>query len=428
MKITNIQKSGTSSTLRWAIANGADIKQDIALQSIINNEMFFTVTIEDVSFFERFLLIQYFRDMVRTMSTSFKEPSRNEIRTWFHPVEKTPNGVDMFYDTVMKAVSAFNNLSLQMKADDDIIDESYRAMFSPMICSRYTVQIPMSFFDIIGVIPVEKAAAIFNTDYPATLSELVRTDEVIYFISAEYAKRTTPMTYSKKLESYINAMKYAPIANNPNSDNTDIYRCGLLSFYKDDPVTKDIVRCNLIPAPPKEELEEISKRLNRIDAPLCAEFVIQAPIFVMSGLMNTFSELLIPVKYTSSVTNIIQNGITFDSFNRHTATVEGEAAVEAINNYRIRIAEATETSLKSITDLVAASKNYDDYFIDLPMAYALLPSIFNTRAVITLDSSKRAAIDEIVKSRSFNYGPGYAILRDAWTLMNRLQVNIAKFA
>ena len=68
MKITSITESGSNNTLLWAISNGADIKSDIPLQSIINDELFFLVRLEDVNMFELFRLTQHFRNKLRIIN------------------------------------------------------------------------------------------------------------------------------------------------------------------------------------------------------------------------------------------------------------------------------------------------------------------------------------------------------------------------
>ena len=49
MKITKITESGTNNLLRWAIQNGADIKNDSALQAHINDQTIYLVTNQNVN-------------------------------------------------------------------------------------------------------------------------------------------------------------------------------------------------------------------------------------------------------------------------------------------------------------------------------------------------------------------------------------------
>ena len=58
MFISDIQESNSSNILKWALSNNAQILTDIALIDIINDEMKYLVTIEDVNFLEVYQLTQ----------------------------------------------------------------------------------------------------------------------------------------------------------------------------------------------------------------------------------------------------------------------------------------------------------------------------------------------------------------------------------
>ena len=54
MQITGIRDCGSPTTLRWAIAHQADVKTDVALQSVVNTELCYLVTVDDINFLQLF--------------------------------------------------------------------------------------------------------------------------------------------------------------------------------------------------------------------------------------------------------------------------------------------------------------------------------------------------------------------------------------
>ena len=62
MKVTEIKESGSNNVLMWALHNSADIKSDIPLINIIDDEMHYIVTLSGVNMLELFRLTQAFRN------------------------------------------------------------------------------------------------------------------------------------------------------------------------------------------------------------------------------------------------------------------------------------------------------------------------------------------------------------------------------
>ena len=84
MKITDIKEVGCNNLLRWAIKNGADLKRDTALISLINDETSYMVTFDDITFFELFRLTQMYRDNLAIIATKPAElPSEEDLRYRF---------------------------------------------------------------------------------------------------------------------------------------------------------------------------------------------------------------------------------------------------------------------------------------------------------------------------------------------------------
>jgi hypothetical protein len=58
MNISSIRESGSNNLLKWAIDNRADLKNNIPLASLINDELFYLVNIDGMNFYEVFRLTQ----------------------------------------------------------------------------------------------------------------------------------------------------------------------------------------------------------------------------------------------------------------------------------------------------------------------------------------------------------------------------------
>ena len=88
------------------------------------------------------------------------------------------------------------------------------------------------------------------------------------------------------------------------------------------------------------------------------------------------------------MSEIISEGLIFNDFITPEENNEsGETVIEEFNNsinaYKTRIAEASLLIYNSISALLTdPDKN------DITSSFALLPSIFSTRAVITIDTTK----------------------------------------
>ena len=148
MKILSIKESGSNNILRWAIEQGAEIKSDIQLCGLINNDLFYLVELSEVNFFELFRLTQLYRNKLKVISEEKAEvPNQSELMKYFsgecsldpnEPEKKSPA-----YEIAEYCISNFINLALQMNTDDDIISLNGAKLFIPMIARKFTIQLPI---------------------------------------------------------------------------------------------------------------------------------------------------------------------------------------------------------------------------------------------------------------------------------------------
>lgn len=392
MKITSINESGSNNILRWAISNGAVIKDDLQLQAIINNELFYHVTLTDINFFELFRLTQIYRDKLRIIDESKAAvPPRSELAYLFNgtytPDEKDPDTKAPLCECVEHVTQNFINLALQMAADSDIIKPSALRLFLPMISRKFSIQIPVAFIDLIESITVEESAKLFTPDYPGTLSEIMD-DESHSFkkaLTMVFFKGTTIIKYHQRYDQYLKITKYSPLKT---CNNNKLYKFGLLGFYKYNNITRGEVTCNLF-NPNKELLASSLNQLSYLKTPLRIEFAVQLPIQYMQIIENSFSDEILKIDYESSMSSIIDGGITYNDFitsefSEDTEDDEEKKKIEEFNNeinaYRVRITEANQLTLNAINMIL---NNEGD--IDTTSVFAMLPAIYSTKAVITLD-------------------------------------------
>ena len=399
MHIDDIRESGCSNILKWAIANGADLKNDIQLQALINDQTFYLVTVSDISFLEVFRLSQIYREKLRVLNEKRADiPGVNEMNEMFSGdsiEQEMSDGTKTevrLTEVAEYSAQQFLNLAIQMQADDDIIRPETTRLFIPMLCRRFDVQVPVSFIDIIsGLQTEEEVTSLFNSDYPDNLHHEVIDAEHSGVRNALYMgllKSTSIVRYQPHYEQLIKMVKYSHL-NKVKSD--ELYKFRMIGFYKYDNISHGEVRCDMF-QPNKSIVAQNMKRLAYINTPLKVEFVIQLPIQYMQMILASFSREELAVTYESSMSSIIDAGISFHDFKSHEFDEESEdpdvqAKITEYNNsiaaYETRITEANQTTLNAISMLLNSEKD-----VDITSVFALLPAIYNAKAVITIDSSK----------------------------------------
>lgn len=411
MKITNIKESGANNLMMWAVSNGATIKEDQQLQSLINDELFFLVTLSDVNFLELFRLTQMYREKLRILSEEKADvPLRKELILLFNgtycPDNNDQETKAPMYECVETVVQSFINLVMQMGTDDDIIQSSALRLFLPMISRKFEIQIPITFIDLVESISDEEAARIFISEYPNTLHDIFDTENhgFMTMLQLAFLKATAIVKYNPRYEQYLRLTRYSPIKT---CNNSNLYKFGLLGFHKYDEVVRTEVRCSLF-NPDKDILGNVLKRLSKINTPLHISFAVQLPIQYMQMLENSFGRDVLDITYESSMVNIIDGGIVYDDFITQDIVEDDEestARVEdhnnAINAYRVRIAEANQLLLNAIPLLL---NNDEDNDVDVTAVFAMLPAIYSTKAVITLNlehSAKYLAHYDVIIAEMF---------------------------
>lgn len=393
MYLTNIQEAGANNVLSWAISNGDIIKEDQAIHGLINAETYYLVTLSDVNFFELFRLTQMYRNKVRVLTEKKATiPSRTELIKLFngsyHPNPDDPDTKAPLYEIVEFVINNFINMALQMGSDSDIIDSSAIRLFLPMISRKFDIQIPVSFVDLIDSISDEESSKLFNDNYPATLYEIVEADVHGFKTKLMLASvvSTSIIKYNPRYDKFLKVTKYFPLKK---QDNGKLYNFGLLGFSKFDELARSEVRVSLF-NPNLTALELGVKRLNRINSPLHVDFAVELPIQYMQILENSFDRDVLNVNCESSMSSIIDGGITYDDFITQNFSQDDpdidkkiEERSNQITAYRIRIAEANETLLKAIPIIIKGGEDGGD--VDTTSVFSMLPAIYKTKAVITLN-------------------------------------------
>lgn len=380
MKITNIREAGNNSTLRWAINAKADIRNDRELISIINDELYYVITIEGVNFFQLFRLTQTYRDKLRILEEHKASiPTTDELSIEFKG-STTVNGEDVAYkDLTSHAISMFANMAMQMYADDDIIDHNNAKMFLPMICREFTIEIPYNFSDIIYSTNIEHDCynKIFNSEYPNTLENIFEIDpgiaNKILLIMVDITK---PIKYNKHMNDILKVTKYFPLKRKDNN----YYNLGVVDFHKFVNISKTEIRCSLFKLD-SEEYKRKTLTLKSLNTPLKIDFAVQLPIQCMQIIENSFSPDDLNIKFESSMSQIIEDGLCFNEFNN--SDVDENA--DGISAYKSRIKECEVTMMNVISIILNTDKFFDESTI-----FSMLPSIYMTRAIITYDCSKEA--------------------------------------
>lgn len=383
MEITGIKESGTNNILRWAISSNADIKNDIQLQSLINDETFYHITISNVNFLELFRFSQTYRNKVRVLDEKqAKIPMRKELLKVFPGEETTKDGEKLSLVEACETVSQkFIDLALQMQRDDDIIRPETARLFLPMISRQFDIQIPISFMDLISTIPDKLCPVLFNSKYPSNINDVIFGDDkdIVSLLTFYIFKNTQMIRYDKHYEDLLKVTKYGLLKN---TKSERLYKFRLLGFYKYDNVNRSEIRCTMF-KPDKASMNNSMKQMARLQTGLKFEFAVQLPIQYMWMLENHFDPESLKISYDSSINDIISTGLTFNDFITQEFDDNEEMIVErnnSIDGYRTRITECNQATLNTIGVLANSSND-----IDMTSAFALLPSIYNTKAVLTLD-------------------------------------------
>jgi len=367
MKITEIVESGNQNIIRWAIAdNAAEIKGNLPLTSIINDDMFYLVKIDHVNFYELVRLTQLYRNKLKICNVHrAKIPSQGELEEWFPGFE----------EPVRKVLEMFTGLTAQMLADSDIIAEGTGRLFLPMITTTFTVQIPLAFIDVVEACNEVEAGTLFTQYYPDTLMEIFSypSHSLINATMAAIQSNVSYIWYDRKYESLLEHTKYFSLREIPGK----LFKIGLLSFFKFDPVSRGEVRCNMFRGDP-QETKEAMRSMWTMRSPLELSVCVQLPIYYMQLLEESYFPDDLRISHRSSIRNIVKNGLLFHDFN---SVEDDEERENAINVYRVRITETNLTCMKLINDISGSGNNN---MIKHRVLFSILPPAYLANAVITM--------------------------------------------
>ena len=82
MYFSDIIEANESNILNWAIMNKAKIISDLPLIDLINDEMKYLITIEEVNFLELYQLTQIYRDQLKILyQAPIHIPSDDELKS-----------------------------------------------------------------------------------------------------------------------------------------------------------------------------------------------------------------------------------------------------------------------------------------------------------------------------------------------------------
>ena len=393
MRIKDIKEAGCNNILKWAISNEADILGDSALISLINDELFFLVTLENINFFELFRLTQMYREKLRIINSSTVEiPPRTELASIFNGQtlsnpddENSP--VITYAELAENAITSFINLATQMKVDEDIIHNNAIKLFIPMICTQYEVQIPVAFADMLQFLTPKEADDLFTKTYPETLENIIEDNSHSFqrMVGIAFSKSTEILKYDKQYDVMVKTLKYSFLKK---YEKDTLYKFHLIGFSKKDNILRSEIRVNLFKPDPKQ-MQDAMKKMARLKTPLEVEFAVQIPLLYLQELENQYSREIFPILYESSMSQIIENSIVYNDFQLleyqdEELTEEQAKQLEerenAISAYKIRITEANEILWKTIHLLLDKSEN-----VHPTSVFALLPSIYSSNFVINID-------------------------------------------
>lgn len=377
MQIINIKESSRSNILRWSIANNVDIRHNRPIMSLVNDELFYLVTIDGINFYELFRLTQKYRNKIKVVKLSNIEPSVEDLQERFRTIP-----VDQIVDLLNHMIGLTN----QMNHDIDIIESGSARLFLPMITNSYAVQIPFSFADFIESINDDEAFNIFNQQYPDTLNSILNDNE-FHILKSQVLKSiaidTLSIKYDDRYENLLNVTKYSFL--NKHKDDESLFKHALIGFHKYDNVNRSITNVSLFKGD-KNYIGNTINTIKRIRTPLIFDFVIQLPIMHMQMLESSFYPEDISISYRSSITNIIDNGIVFHNFTLGEQQEDGSYANSTkIDAYKLRISEMERKLMNIVSelfkDISAVNGNHPTSIV------ALLPSIYLTNAVVSIDEN-----------------------------------------
>jgi len=256
-----------------------------------------------------------------------------------------------------------------------------------MISRKFDIQIPIAFIDMIDSVNKDEYEQLFSSEYPNTLKDIIDTESHSFkhALGMLFVKLTQILKYDQRYNQYLKVLKYSPLKAYQTSK---LYKIGLLGFSKKDNISRTEIRCSLF-QPNPNNIQTMMKRIGYLNTPLELDMIIQLPIQYMQVLENSFGTDILPIRYKSSMSSIVENGLIYEDFKTseyvNSDDEEDQKLVEEhdnkINVYKVRMIEANEVLLKSIPLIMDNSNE-----IDSTSMFAMFPSIYMTNAMITVSA------------------------------------------
>ena len=394
MIITEIEESNNSNILQWCLRNNANLKEDPLMLDFINDEFMYLITIEDVNFFELYLLTKYYRDQLRIIDRKPTiKASKEFLETKFHG-NYAEN--EKCSEIAMKAIEHYINLTLQIQGntEDNKDVRPLEVFFVPMISRRYTIQIPIYFIDLFRMVSDKEFKKVFTINYPNTLDFLIESNEPIGFktqFMIYLSKVLIPLNLEKPDEKKLDVVKFKQLAT---SESEVFYDPKMIRFEKIDKISKRIYRYSFFKGTTEQMISTL-KKIKKSNGEMFAEFAVNLPLEYLQNLENSYSSEMIEIKYRSAANTLINRGFNYNQILK-LKDMDKEVTIP-VEMYTARLRESYIASLYNITKLADCYKKTNNSLLDI---LSLLPSIHTVRCILRINLGN---IRKIVQNESNSF-------------------------
>lgn len=397
MYLNDITESNQSNILNWALMNKANIIGDISLIDLINDEMKYLITIEDVNFLELYELTQMYRDHLKILYQSpVQIPSTEQLKDLFGLVAKDTDLKP--YELASNAIRRYCDLVTQIEGNKEegnrvSKDTPLDILFVPMISRHYTIQIPLRFIDFIYLLSEQEYRNTFKiSTYPYSLEELLKENKdpksFRNKLLIQLIKNSIPAQYNPRFIKYLDITKFNSLKK--KNDDEQFYSPTLLNFGFEDPLTKRIIRYSFFKSK-SDDLKIVLKKMRKYHInKMMYEFAIQLPLEYMQILENHFNNGMVEIKYRLPLESIISKGFNYKQIIKIRDLDQN--VTEVVDAYGVRLHEAAIDNVTNINMLIKLLKD-EKAELNYGAIYSLLPAIYSVQAVIKISSEN---ISEII--------------------------------
>lgn len=388
MKLSSITQTNYSSILKWAVKNNANFKKDLGLTDIISDDMKYILTFDDVNFLELYRLSEIYRDRLTiTKMNPIITPSDSYFEEHFEGQSTTNQDLIKYSKMAKVGIEKYLDILKQVDAnrENDVFVNPLDVLFVPMLCRRFSVQIPLRFIDLIFAISESEMSSVFNYTYPDSLDNLIDNGGLGFEtkLMVKMIKTIGIAPYEPKTIKYLDITKFNALQKKTEEKN--FYDPVLLSFWKINPITGQEIKFSFFKTN-KDELERVLKKLKKIDSPMELEFAIQLPLEYMQIIQKTYNNQLVDISYRSSFEVIADKGFNYDRICQLRDYDSTEITETPVELYTIRLHEAALQNKIAVTNLAKAAYSETGNVISLIDVFSLLPSVYTTQAVIKINS------------------------------------------